>query len=171
MPSPVNNIRLIPNWISWKFREDGEWVEKTASDLFAGKKVLLFALPGAFTPTCSSQQLPGYEKAYAKFKKLGIDEIYCLSVNDAFVMNAWFKDQKIKNVKSIPDGSAVFTKWAEMDVLKNNLGFGSRSWRYACIIDDMAISSWHIEDNKIDNYEEDPYEHSSPETLLAYLKG
>jgi len=170
MPSPITNIRIIPSWISWNYREDGEWITKNVSDIFSGKKVVMFALPGAFTPTCTSKQLPGYEKSYSKFKKLGIDEVYCLSVNDSFVMNAWFKELKIKNVKYIPDGNAVFTKWAGMDVLKENLGFGVRSWRYACVVDDGVISSWHVEDNKKENAEEDPYEFSSPETLLAYLK-
>ena len=81
----------------------GEWKDIDTTEIFEGKKVVVFALPGAFTPTCSSQQLPGYEEKYDEIKSLGIDEVYCLSVNDAFVMNAWFRDEKIVKVKPIGD--------------------------------------------------------------------
>ena len=110
------------------------WEKVSTDDYFKGKKVILFSLPGAFTPTCSTYQLPDFEKLYPEFKNLGIDEIYCISVNDAFVMNAWAKSQDIKNVKVIPDGSGDFTRQMGMLVKKDNVGFGMRSWRYAAII-------------------------------------
>ncbi|WP_375649329.1 peroxiredoxin, partial [Bartonella sp. MU70NMGDW] len=107
------------------------WQEVNSDSYFKGKRVILFSLPGAFTPTCSTFQLPDFEKLYDEFKQAGIDEIYCLSVNDAFVMNAWGKTQNIKNVKLIPDGSGEFTRKMGMLVAKDNVGFGMRSWRYA----------------------------------------
>lgn len=146
------------------------WEDKTSFDYFANKRVVLFSLPGAFTPTCSTYQLPGFEEKYEEFKALGIDEIYCISVNDAFVMNCWAKDQGVKNVKMIPDGSAVFTNQMDMIVSKDNLGFGLRSWRYAAIIDNGVIEKWFIEPGKDDNVEEDPYGETSPERILEWLK-
>lgn len=170
MIRPTFQTRVVPKHLSFQYREDGEWVTKTAEDLFSGKKVILFALPGAFTPTCSSFQLPGFEKNFAKLKKAGkLDAIYCLSVNDAFVMDAWFKDQKIKKVQHIPDGNLDWTRWADMLVSKVNLGFGLRSWRYAVVIDDMVTSQWFVEDGKKDRAEDDPYEVSSPENILEYF--
>lgn len=156
--------------VEFIFREDGEFVSKRTSDLFDGKRVIIFSLPGAFTPTCSAYQLPGFEQNFEEFKSLGIDEIYCISVNDAFVMNAWAKDQGIKNVKLIPDGNAYFTRSMGMLVSKSNLGFGDRSWRYAAIVDNNIIEKVFIEDGKGDNVSGDPYEKSSPESVLEYLK-
>ena len=147
------------------------WEEKTAYDYFKGKRVILFSLPGAFTPTCSTFQLPGFENNYEEFKSLGIDEIYCMSVNDSFVMNAWAKDQGIKNVKVIPDGNGHFTESWGMLVGKYNLGFGKRSWRYAAIINDGVIEAWFEELGFTQDCETDPYGESSPENLLKYLKG
>lgn len=146
------------------------WQDVTTWDLFAGKRVLLFSLPGAFTPTCSTFQLPGFEKKYDEFKDLGIDDIYCISVNDAFVMNAWAKQQEIKNVKMIPDGSAKFTNAMNMDVSKDNLGFGTRSWRYAVIANNGKIEKWFIEPNVRDEAEDDPYGETSPENILEWLR-
>lgn len=146
------------------------WEDKTTFDYFAGKRVVLFSLPGAFTPTCSTYQLPGFEEKYAEFKALGIKEIYCISVNDAFVMNCWAKQQKIKKVKMIPDGSAEFTRKMEMNVQKNNLGFGERSWRYACVVNNGKIEKWFIEPGFEDNAAEDPYGETSPENVLAWLQ-
>lgn len=145
------------------------WENLTSFDYFGGKKVILFSLPGAFTPTCSTYQLPNFEKMYDEFKALGIDDIYCISVNDAFVMNAWGKSQDIKNVKLIPDGSAEFTFGMGMGVSKDNLGFGMRSWRYAAIIDNGKIEKMFIEDGMDDNAENDPYEVSSPENIMAWV--
>lgn len=147
------------------------WEDKSTYDYFAGKRVVLFSLPGAFTPTCSTMQLPGFEQNYAEFKALGIKDIYCVSVNDAFVMNCWAKDQKIKKVKLIPDGSGKFTEKMKMDVYKDNLGFGRRSWRYACVVNNGQIEKWFIEGDVVeDNCESDPYGVTSPENILNWLR-
>lgn len=147
------------------------WEDKTTYDYFAGKRVVLFSLPGAFTPTCSTMQLPGFEQKFAEFKALGIKDIYCVSVNDAFVMNCWAKDQKIKKVKMIPDGSANFTSAMRMDVYKDNLGFGRRSWRYACVVNNGQIEKWFIEGDVVeDNADSDPYGVTSPENILDWLR-
>jgi peroxiredoxin len=146
------------------------WEDKTSFDYFAKKRVVLFSLPGAFTPTCSTYQLPGFEENFKAFKELGIDDILCVSVNDAFVMNCWAKQQKIKKVKMIPDGSAKFTHKMKMSVAKDNLGFGERSWRYACIVNNGKIEKWFIEPGMEDNAGEDPYGETSPENILNWLK-
>lgn len=145
------------------------WEDKTTDDYFKGKRVILFSLPGAFTPTCSTYQLPGFEKNYAEFKALGIDEIYCMSVNDSFTMNAWANSQSIFNVKVIPDGNAEFTSVLGMAVLKTNLGFGIRSWRYAAIVNNGIIEAWFEEPGHSHNCETDPYGESSPENIMKYL--
>jgi peroxiredoxin len=147
------------------------WQDVTSYDYFAGKRVILFSLPGAFTPTCSTYQLPGFEQNFDQFKALGIDEIYCVSVNDSFVMNKWAESQNLQNVKVIPDGSGLFTSQMNMLVQKDNLGFGVRSWRYAVIIDNGKIEKWFIEPGIEHNCATDPYSESSPETVLAYLQG
>lgn len=146
------------------------WEDVTSYDYFGGKRVVLFSLPGAFTPTCSTYQLPGFENAYQEFRDLGIDEIYCISVNDSFVMNKWAESQGLKNVKVIPDGSGQFTNGMEMLVLKDNLGFGYRSWRYAVVVDNGVIEQWFIEPGMEDNCETDPYGETAPEAILEYLR-
>ena len=146
------------------------WDNVSTKEIFAKKKVVVFALPGAFTPTCSTFQLPGYENEYEEFKALGIDEVYCLSVNDSFVMNAWFKDQGIEKVKALPDGNGEFTHAMGMSVSKSNLGFGYRSWRYAMIVNDSEIEKLFEEEGKIGNCPDDPYDFSHPHTVLNYLK-
>ena len=146
------------------------WEDVTTWDLFAGKRVVLFSLPGAFTPTCSTYQLPGFEEKFAEFKALGIKDIYCVSVNDAFVMNAWAKAQKVKKVKVIPDGSGMFTRKMGMLVHKDNLGFGERSWRYACVVNNGKIEKWFIEPGAEDNCPVDPYGETAPENILNWLK-
>ncbi|GAB4551308.1 MAG: peroxiredoxin [Ruegeria sp.] len=146
------------------------WEDKTTADYFAGKRVILFSLPGAFTPTCSTYQLPGFENNYEAFKAKGIDEIYCMSVNDSFVMNKWAQDQGLKNVKVIPDGSGEFTRKMGMLVDKANLGFGMRSWRYAAIINNGVVEAWFEEPGLMDNCPEDPYGVSSPENLMKHLE-
>jgi peroxiredoxin len=146
------------------------WEDVTTFDLFAGKRVVLFSLPGAFTPTCSTMQLPGFEEKFAEFKALGVKDIYCISVNDAFVMNAWAKAQKLKKVKVIPDGSGKFTREMGMLVKKDNLGFGERSWRYACVVNNGKIEKWFIEPEPRDNADADPYGETSPENILEWLK-
>ena len=145
------------------------WEDKTTADYFAGKRVVLFSLPGAFTPTCSTYQLPGFEKGFADFAAQGVDDIYCMSVNDSFVMNKWAENQGLVNVKVIPDGSGEFTRRMGMLVRKDNLGFGLRSWRYAAIINNGVVEAWFEEPGICDNHGEDPYGESSPENLLKYL--
>ena len=146
------------------------WQDVAADELFAGKRVVLFALPGAFTPTCSSFQLPGYEGQYEDFKKLGIDEVYCLAVNDAFVMNNWRDSQHVTHVKMLPDGSGAFTKALGMMVKKDNLGFGERSWRYSIYIVDGVITKAFIEPGFQDDCPTDPFEVSDAQTMLKYLE-
>ena len=145
------------------------WEELTSAELFGNKKALIFSLPGAFTPTCSTYQLPNFEKLYPEFTAKGIDEIYCMSVNDAFVMNAWAKSQGLENVKVLPDGSAQFPRQMGMLVDKDNLGFGQRSWRYAVLIDNMEIVQSWIEPGLRDNAEDDPYGETDPHNILAQL--
>ncbi len=147
------------------------WQDKTTADFFSGKRVILFSLPGAFTPTCSTYQLPGFESNATAFREMGIDDIYCMSVNDSFVMNKWAQGQNLETVKVIPDGSGLFTRKIGMLVAKDNLGFGMRSWRYAAIIDDGVIEAWFEEPGRCDNHSEDPYGESSPENLLSWLRG
>jgi len=156
--------------VQFVFRESGEFVTKTSADLFDGKRVVVFSLPGAFTPTCSAYQLPGFEEKYDDFIGLGIDDIYCISVNDGFVMNAWAQDQNIKNVKLIPDGNAYFTRSMGMLVNKSNLGFGDRSWRYAMVVDNGVITKLFLEEGMRDNADSDPYEVSTPDKVLEYVK-
>ena len=166
----MDTIDYIPSpAVDFICRENSEFVTKTVDQLFANKKVIIFSLPGAFTPTCSAYQLPGFEEKYDEFKANGIDEIYCVSVNDGFVMNAWAKDQGIKKVKLLPDGNSYFTRSMGMLVPKFNLGFGERSWRYAIIADDKKILKWFVEDGKGNNVEIDPYEQTTPEKVLEYI--
>jgi peroxiredoxin len=171
-------IKTVPN-VTFKIRERDDsiggdnpfkWVEKNVKDLFKNKNVILFSLPGAFTPTCSTYQLPDFDKLYDEFSKLGIDDIYCISVNDSFVMNAWAKLHKIEKIKVIPDGNGEFTRKMGMLVNKNNLGFGQRSWRYAALINDCEIVESFIEKGFEDNCEDDPYEISSPQNILSFMK-
>ena len=146
------------------------WQDVSTDEIFKGKRVVLFALPGAFTPTCSSTHLPGYEKEYDKLKSLGIDEVYCLSVNDAFSMFQWAKQLGVKNVKMLPDGNAHFTKGMDMLVKKENLGFGDRSWRYSILVDNGRIEKMFSEPGKCDNFDEDPFTCSDVNTMLDYLQ-
>ena len=149
----------------------GEWKEIDTPEIFDNKKVVVFALPGAFTPTCSSVHLPGYEKNYDELKALGIAEVYCLSVNDSFVMNAWFKDEKITKVKPIGDGEGVFTQGMGMLVNKPGQGFGMRSWRYSMLVDSGEVVKQFIEQGKNDASDDnDPFEVSDAKTMLNYLK-
>jgi peroxiredoxin len=152
------------------FRENGEFITKKTSEVIGGKRVIIFSLPGAFTPTCTNYQLPGFDDLYDEFKKQGIDDIYCISVNDGFVMNAWAKELGIENVKMIPDGNADFTDYMDMLVGKYNCGFGERSWRYAMVVDDMVVEKMFIEKGKCDDATEDPYEETTPAKLLEYVK-
>ena len=148
----------------------GEWKDVSTKELFNDKKVVIFSLPGAFTPTCSGQQLPTFDEMYSQFKDKGIDDVYCVSVNDAFVMNAWARDLGIKNVKMIPDGDGTFTRSMGMLVNKPKQGFGMRSWRYAAIVNDGTIENMFIEPGQNDfSDDDDPYTVSSPEHVLSKL--
>lgn len=155
--------------VQFVFRENGEFVTRTTSELFDGKRVVLFSLPGAFTPTCSAYQLPGFEEKFDDFISSGIDAIYCISVNDGFVMNAWAQDQNIEKVKLIPDGNAYFTRSMGMLVSKSNLGFGARSWRYAAVVDNGIIEKLFVEVGQRDNADTDPYEATTPEVVFEYV--
>ncbi|MCG9893367.1 MAG: peroxiredoxin [Thermosynechococcaceae cyanobacterium MS004] len=147
------------------------WQDVTTDEIFAGKKIVLFSLPGAFTPTCSSTHLPRYEELYDEIKALGVDEIYCISVNDAFVMFQWGKNLGADKVKLLPDGNAEFTRKMGMLVDKSNLGFGLRSWRYSMVVNDGTIEKVFAEPGYSDNCPTDPFEVSDADTMLAYLKG
>jgi len=155
--------------VQFQFRESGEFVTRTSTELFNDKRVVIFSLPGAFTPTCSAYQLPGFEEKYDDFITLGIDAIYCISVNDGFVMNAWAQDQNIEKVTLIPDGNAYFTRSMGYLVNKSNLGFGDRSWRYAAVVDNGIIEKLFVEEGMRDNADTDPYEVSTPENVLSYV--
>ncbi len=147
------------------------WQDATSGDVFLGKKVVLFALPGAFTPTCSSNHLPRYEELFSEFQTLGVDEIICLSVNDAFVMFQWGRHIGAKNVRLLPDGNGEFSRKMGMLVDKSNLGFGMRSWRYSMLVNDGLIEKLFAEPGCSDNAVSDPFEVSDADTMLAYLKG
>jgi len=156
--------------VEFVFRENGEFVSRKTAELFDGKRVVVFSLPGAFTPTCSAYQLPGFEERYDDFIGFGIDDIYCISVNDGFVMNAWAQDQNIEKVKLIPDGNAYFTRSMGMLVNKSNLGFGDRSWRYAAVVENGIIEKLFVEPGRRDNASEDPYIETTPENVLNYIR-
>ncbi len=147
------------------------WQDLATDDIFAGKKIIIVALPGAFTPTCSSTHLPGYEAKYDQLKELGIDEVYCLSVNDAFSMYQWSKQLGVSKVKMLPDGNGHFSKGMDMLVKKENLGFGDRSWRYAMLVDNGEVVKMFAEAGKCDNADSDPFECSDADTMIEYLRG
>lgn len=146
------------------------WQDVMSNEIFGGKTVVVFGLPGAFTPTCSSTHAPGYEAHYDEFKATGVDEVYCLSVNDAFVMKQWADKLGIAKVAMLPDGNADFTRGMGMLVKKENLGFGDRSWRYSMLVKDGVIEKLFVEDGYSDNCATDPFEVSDADTMLAYVK-
>jgi thioredoxin-dependent peroxiredoxin len=146
------------------------WQDVSSKELFGKKRVVVFALPGAFTPTCSSTHLPGYEEHYDQIRAQGVDEVYCLSVNDAFVMFQWGKNLGVEKVKLLPDGGGEFTRKMGMLVRKDNLGFGLRSWRYSMVVDDGKIEKMFVEPGFSDDCPSDPFELSDAPTMLEYLK-
>ncbi len=154
----------VPN-VVFKTRANGEFVDVSSNDLFQGKTVVVFSLPGAFTPTCSSTHLPRYNELAASFKENGVDEIVCLSVNDAFVMDAWKENQEADNVTLIPDGNGDFSRGMGMLVDKSDLGFGERSWRYSMLVKDGVIEKMFIEAD----VPGDPFEVSDADTMLAHI--
>jgi len=175
----MSNIERVPH-VVFKTRVRDEsvegdnpyrWEDKTTEDIFAGKRVVVFSLPGAFTPTCSSNHLPRYGELYEEFKAQGVDEVVCVSVNDAFVMFQWGKHMQNENIFLLPDGTGEFTHKMGMLVDKSNIGFGQRSWRYSMLVDDCRIEKVFVEPGQEDNCPTDPFEVSDADTMLAYLKG
>jgi peroxiredoxin/glutaredoxin len=158
--------RRVPS-VSFRVREGGQWKDVTTEGLFAGKTVVAFALPGAFTPTCSSAHVPRYEELYDSFRATGVDEIVCISVNDAFVMDAWKVDQHAARVTFVPDGNGAFTEAMGMLVGMDSLGFGKRSWRYSMLVVDGVITKMFIENEEPG----DPFRVSDADTMLAWLGG
>lgn len=154
----------VPN-ATFRTRADHEWVDLTTDDVFKGKTVAVFSLPGAFTPTCSSSHVPRFDQLADRFRELGVDDIVCISVNDAFVMNEWKEAQDVKNVTFLPDGNGVFTEGMGMLVGKEDLGFGKRSWRYSMLVRDGVIEKMFIEPQEPG----DPYSVSDADTMLEYL--
>ena len=142
----------------------GNWKKVTTADLFAGKSVVLFALPGAFTPTCSSAHVPRYNELYDNFKAAGVDDVLCLSVNDTFVMNAWQHEQGADRITFVPDGNGTFTEGMGLLVGKDQLGFGKRSWRYSMLVRDGVIEKMFIEED----VPGDPFLVSDADTMLVY---
>jgi glutaredoxin-like protein len=151
--------------VTFKTRTANAWQDITSSQLFDNKNVIVFALPGAFTPTCSTTHLPRYDELAPVFKANGIDDIICISVNDAFVMNAWSANQHAKHITFIPDGNGEFSKAMDMLVEKNDLGFGNRSWRYSMLVKNGVIDKMFIEPEKPG----DPFEVSDADTMLKYI--
>lgn len=146
------------------------WQDVDTKDLFAGKRIVVFSLPGAFTPTCSNEQCPAFERYYDDMKAKGVDDVYCLSVNDAFVMYQWGKQLGLKKVKLLPDGSGDFTRRMGMLIRKDHVGFGERSWRYAMVADDGKVKAWFEEPGINDaGLDDDPYGESSPEKVIEWL--
>jgi glutathione-dependent peroxiredoxin len=161
---PSNEGKRIPE-VTFRTRENGQWKDVSTRDIFSGRTVVVFALPGAYTPTCSSTHLPRYNELAPTLKRAGVDEVVCLSVNDAFVMSEWQQAQDAPNVTFIPDGNGEFSAGMGMLVDKSDLGFGKRSWRYSMLVRDGVIEKMFIEPEK----EGDPFEVSDADTMLRYL--
>ena len=151
--------------VTFRTRQNHEWVDVTTDEIFKGKTVVVFSLPGAFTPTCSSTHVPRYNQLTPALKQHGVDEVICISVNDAFVMNEWRKEEKADNITFLPDGNGDFSRGMGMLVAKNDLGFGERSWRYAMLVKDGVIEKMFIEPD----VPGDPFEVSDADTMLAYI--
>lgn len=156
--------KTVPD-VTFRVMEEGNWKNVTTDDLFSGKTVIVFSLPGAFTPTCSSTHLPRFNELAPVFKQNGVDEIVCMSVNDTFVMNAWKENQESNNITVLPDGNGEFTDGMGMLVGKKDLGFGDRSWRYSMLVKDKKIEKMFIEPE----VEGDPFEVSDADTMLDYI--
>ena len=161
---PNREGQTVPD-VTFRLRRHGEWATVTTDELFGGKNVIVFSLPGAFTPTCSSTHLPRYNELAPVFREKGIDSIICVAVNDPFVMEEWGKDQEAENVLLLPDGNGAFTEAMGLLVDKSDLNFGKRSWRYSMLVRDGIIDKMFIEADK----EGDPFEVSDAETMLKYI--
>jgi peroxiredoxin/glutaredoxin len=151
--------------VTFHTRDGAQWKDLTSDDIFAGKTVAVFSLPGAFTPTCSSSHVPRYDQLAGILKQHGVDDIVCISVNDAFVMNEWQQSQNAENVTFLPDGNGAFTDGMGMLVGKEDLGFGERSWRYSMLVRDGVIDKMFIEPQEPG----DPYGVSDADTMLRYV--
>lgn len=151
--------------VSFRMRRGAQWVETSTREIFGGRSVVVFALPGAFTPTCSSMHLPRYEELEPAFARLGIAEIVCVAVNDPFVMEEWGRNESADRVRLLPDGNAAFTRGMGMLVDKSELNFGPRSWRYSMLVRDGVIEKMFVEPDKPG----DPFEVSDADTMLHYL--
>ena len=151
--------------VTFRTRKAHEWVDLTTDEVFGGKTVVVFSLPGAFTPTCSSTHVPRYNQLAPVFKKHGVDEVICVSVNDAFVMNEWRNEQKAFDITFLPDGNGDFSRGMGMLVAKNELGFGERSWRYSMLVRDGVVEKMFIEPDMPG----DPFEVSDADTMLAWV--
>ena len=151
--------------VSFVMRENDDWVSRSSDEIFKGRTVVVFSLPGAFTPTCSSTHLPRFNELADTFKANGVDEIVCMSVNDTFVMNAWAANQESDNITMLPDGNGSFTEAMGMLVDKAELGFGKRSWRYSMLVKDGVIDKMFIEPD----VPGDPFEVSDADTMLDYI--
>ncbi|MDF5716533.1 MAG: glutathione peroxidase [Rhizonema sp. NSF051] len=161
---PNKEGQKVPD-VTFRTRKNNEWVDVASDDLFKGKTVIVFSLPGAYTPTCSSTHLPGYNELAKTFQENGVDEIICMSVNDTFVMNEWAKFQEADHVTVIPDGNGEFTEGMGMLVDKSDLGFGKRSWRYSMLVKDSVIEKMFIEPEEPG----DPFKVSDADTMLRYI--
>ncbi len=166
MKPTITEGQRVPE-VTFKVRDGAEWTTVSTADLFAGRTVVLFALPGAYTPTCSSSHLPRYEELYDDLQQAGVDAVLCLSVNDTFVMNAWADDQGAERVEMVPDGNGDFSRAMGLLVDKANLGFGPRSWRYSMLVRDGVIEKMFIEEE----VPGDPFGVSDADTMLKYLGG
>ncbi len=162
----LNNLegKRIPD-VTFRTRKDHDWIDVTSEEIFAGKSVVIFSLPGAFTPTCSSSHVPRYNQLVPKFRENGIDDVICVSVNDAFVMNEWKTAQKADRVTFLPDGNGEFTEAMGLLVGKEDLGFGRRSWRYSMLVRDGVIEKMFIEPEEPG----DPFHVSDADTMIKYL--
>ena len=161
---PDSQGKRVPQ-VTFRTRADGQWKDVTTDQVFKGRTVVVFSLPGAFTPTCSSSHLPRYNELVPTFRKHGVDEVVVISVNDGFVMSEWQKDQNAPNVTFLPDGNGEFTAGMGLLVDKTSLGFGKRSWRYSMLVKDGVVAKMFIEPEK----EGDPFEVSDADTMLAYV--
>lgn len=151
--------------VSFRIRRDGEWTEVTTDDIFKGQNVVVFSLPGAFTPTCSSTHLPRYNELEPAFRANGIDAIVCISVNDPFVMAEWAQNQEADKLFLLPDGNGAFTAGMGQLVDKSDLNFGARSWRYSMLVRDGVVEKMFVEPNEPG----DPFKVSDADTMLAYI--
>lgn len=167
MPVLESKIGQPVPQVTFPVRQGDEWISLSTETLFANKTVIVFGLPGAFTPTCSSSHLPRYNELANVFAQHGVDDILCVSVNDTFVMNAWKSDQEADNITFIPDGNGTFSKGMGMLVDTSDVGFGQRSWRYSMLVKNGIVEKMFIENDESDS--DDPFKVSDADTMLAYI--